>query len=77
MDRFSWSNRKLPAAMISEVNESLPGGQPHGICYCRRENDFTPAPLTGNFYMIGRAYNEPSACTTIEDLLLQRNFIID
>ena len=77
MDRYSWSNRKLPGAMIAPDNESMPGGLTHGICYCCQEMDVIPAPLTRNFYVIGRAYNEPCTLNMIEDLLLQRNFIID
>ena len=77
MDSHSWSNRKLQGAIIIQDDELSPGHLCRGICYCRQGHDFNPAPLTKNFYIIGRAYNEPRVCNHIENLLLQRNFIID
>ena len=77
MDSHSWSNRKLEGAIITQDDERAPGSLSHGICYCRHGNDMNPPPLTKNIYVIAKAYNEPRVCNHIENLLLQRNFIID
>ncbi len=77
MDSHSWSNRKLRGAIITQDDERSPTTLPQGICYCRQGHGFIPAPLSKNFYIIGRAYIEPGVCDHVEDLLLQRNFIID
>ena len=77
MGNHSWSNPKLPGTIVTQFNERSPGALCRGICYRRQEHNFDAAPLSENFYVIGRAYNEPQAGSCIEDLLLQRNFIID
>ncbi|MBT8355605.1 MAG: hypothetical protein KJO60_13845 [Desulfofustis sp.] len=77
MDSHSWSNRKSGGVIITQDDDRSANKLSHGICYCRQENGFIPATLTKDFYVIGRAYIEPRVCNNIEDLLMQRNFIID
>ena len=77
MDSHSWSNRKKQAAIISDNSEKLPQKLAQGGCLCRRGGRRLPPATTTHFYVIGKAYIEPQFCSHIENILLQRNFIID
>ena len=77
MDSFSRSNQKRQEIILSQGIEKSSGSFGTSVCgYCRKD-DNQPLTSSKNFYMIGRAYNEPQFCNHVENLLLQRNFIID
>ena len=81
MNGHSWCDKKKKKAIL------LQGA---GTPFCRKSNTFShtgkigicQSHLSANWsFMVGKAYNEPQGITGInthiEDILLQRDFIID
>ena len=77
MDRHSWSSRKWQGALLCPCRGSI----------CARS--YTRPPLSGSdggrrnvvlssqVLVIGKAYDEPICSVHVENLLLQRDYIID
>ncbi len=77
MNSHSWSNRKKQASIFTDTAEKSVRKSAPGKCICRAGDHRLPPATPTQFYLIGKAYSEPQACCHIENLLLQRNFIID
>ncbi len=77
MDSFSKSDLRRGGAILSQGADWQSASGIGSVCgYCRKNYE---QPLTSSkeFYLIGKAYIEPQVCNHVENLLLQRNFIID
>ncbi len=77
MDSFSKSDLRRGGAILSQGAEWQSASYIGRACGCCRKNLEQPLASSREFYLIGRAYIEPQVCNHIENLLLQRNFIID
>lgn len=77
MDSHSWSSRKWQGTLFCQCQGSS----------CRNLYDRPPlsgsdgvrqgSVLSNQVLIIGKAYDEPICCVHVENLLLQREYIID
>lgn len=77
MNSYSRSDLKLRGVILSEGTELKPQ---RGFCRNLRPSSRRfkqRINLSNRSYIIGRAYDEPLCGEHVENLLLQRNFIID
>ena len=77
MDSFSKSDLGRKRTILTQGADWQSAFGTGRVCDCRRKNFEQPLTSSKEFYLIGRAYNEPQVCNHVENLLLQRNFIID
>ncbi|MGA7277732.1 MAG: hypothetical protein WBW79_07340 [Desulfocapsaceae bacterium] len=80
MDEYSWGHNRPPKGLpiegeivIQKVDKRIPHNPmlPSGTLQTRRTNSAL------GYFVICKAYKEPQPLNLVEDLLLQRNFIID
>ena len=80
MDEYSWGHNRPPKGLpiegeiaIQKVEKRIPNDLmlPSGTLQTRRTNS------AFGYFVICKAYKEPQPLNLVEDLLLQRNFIID
>jgi hypothetical protein len=76
MDGYSWSNRKQQGALFCQFCPQV--GKPRGHQpLFGSDSAVRRSVLSSTVLVIGKAYDEPICNIHIENILLQRDFIID
>lgn len=77
MSRSSKRNEEDLGAILFQDAEADLHHKPHAFPSCKDTRIYPLRNISGDSIMLGRAYNEPQGLNHIENILLQRDFIID
>ncbi len=76
MTNHSWNNKGIQGAILAQNSQLSSQNSQENISI--KNNDIhSSLTSAGNLFIISKAYIEPQIFTNIENLLLQRDFIID
>jgi hypothetical protein len=81
MDSHSKGNDGIPKAFLLQGEICTTTGakivSTPGVGIAEKASTLQSVQIPRNYYLIAKAYSEPLGLDPVEDILLQRNFIID
>lgn len=78
MKSRSWSDKKKQCALLFQDSYMPCSQQTDPFTYSRKRCVYRIHNVSNRLLLVGKAYNEPQdLCSYVENILLQRDFIID